>query len=140
MPSKSSAGVSPYFNLNEMSHAIGVVRFKDGSIGFFEYDGTSDTVINERVRDTYKEMKDNWRGSDNHSKCDCLDKDKEKVETFSNYGDGWYFESLFCRKHKSISTDDDSLYENMSLGAKDFEDNWAEPIIQQANEEYLKSI
>ena len=50
-----------------MSHAIGMIKFKDGKIRFYEYNGTSDVPISHHYN-TRHEVNDNWR---NHEWLDC---------------------------------------------------------------------
>jgi hypothetical protein len=84
-----------------MSHANGMVKFKDGSIYHYEYDGTSDVCLSA-LYDTQKDMHLNWRRQP-HKKCTCGN--EEQVEAYSSYGGGWYFKALGCQKCRSIRTE-----------------------------------
>lgn len=79
-----------------MSSAEGAVKFADGEIWWYEYNGTSDIVVSH----IYKEMAENWR---NHEwkTCEC-DEGEEVVEGYSSYGGGFYFKGLACRKCHSL--------------------------------------
>lgn len=78
-----------------MSHANGEVRFNDGSIKHFEYNGTSDICI-PKLYDTYDEMTDNWRKY-KKEECNCKHYE-EPVEIYASYGDGTYWNGTACRK------------------------------------------
>ncbi len=43
-----------------MSHATGALKFKDGTIRYYEYGGTSDVVLSHHYATT-QEVGDNWR-------------------------------------------------------------------------------
>ena len=42
-----------------MSHTTGALRFKDGLIRFYEYDGTVDLVLSHHY-ETVEEVSENW--------------------------------------------------------------------------------
>ena len=65
-----------------MSHASGKVKFEDGTILHFEYDGTSDIVCN-CLYHSQEEMSNNWRKRPRNI-CTC-GKD-ESVEIATIYG------------------------------------------------------
>lgn len=101
-----------------MSHASGAVRFKDGGIWFYEYDGTSDVVL-PALYSTYKEMKANWRKGE-WKKCSCGK--EEEVEIYSDYGFGTYFTGKACRNCGVVS----SSFDEMSLESEsNGGDDWA---------------
>lgn len=83
-----------------VSHAHGQVRFNsDGKIMFFEYDGTSEWVMNP-LYETAKEVHDNWRKVDYPRRC----QDKgEEVEIAVSYGAGSYWTGRACRDHKVVT-------------------------------------
>ena len=66
-----------------MSHANGEVRFDDGSIKYFEYNGTSDICI-PKLYDTYDELIDNWRKW-KQEKVSC-NHYEEAIEIYTDYG------------------------------------------------------
>ena len=70
-----------------MSHAMGAVRFPDGLILYYEYDGTSDFVIS-CLHDSKGEVKAEWR---KHSPriCTCPIDKMETVEIYADYGNGF---------------------------------------------------
>ena len=78
-----------------MSHASGKVRFNDGTIMHYEYDGTSDWVI-PKLYDTHEEMWDNWRKYE-YQEIHCEHK-LEDIEIYSDYGNGFYWKGKACRK------------------------------------------
>ncbi len=85
-----------------MSHAYGQVRFCNGTVMHFEYDGTTDRCINP-LRDTVKEVVKNWRKYiDSEKTCTC-DQDEEPVEIATDYGDGHHWHGMACKACKVIT-------------------------------------
>lgn len=82
-----------------MSHASGVVRFRDGKFMFYEYNGTADVVISH-LHDTMQGVLDGWRKSP-WLDCKC-DKGMEPVEIYSSYGGGFYWDGMACRTCRAI--------------------------------------
>lgn len=83
----------------KLSHASGKVKFNDGTVMHYEYDGTSDWVI-PKFYNTHEEMWDNWRKYEyieNHCEHDI-----EDVEIYSDYGNGFYWKGKACRKCNMI--------------------------------------
>lgn len=81
-----------------MSHASGACKFKDGTIMFCEYDGTSDFMLSKLYK-TNQERRDNWRKICETPNC----KHKiEGVELYSDYGRGFYWKAKACRKCNTI--------------------------------------
>lgn len=78
-----------------MSHSNGEVKFNDGSIKHFEYNGTSDICI-PKLYDTYDEMTDNWRKW-KQGECTC-NHHEESVEIYTDYGDGFHWSGTACGK------------------------------------------
>lgn len=78
-----------------MSHAIGMVRFNDGAIIWFEYNGSCDYSI-PKLYNTLEEMKGNWRKWkwENHE-CEHM---SEPIQIFTNYGYGFFWNAAACRK------------------------------------------
>jgi len=91
-----------------MSHAPGQVKFTDGAVLHYEYNGTVDQII-PPLYETKKEMVANWRKGD-WKKCTCGDV-HEDVEVATSYGGGFYWKGVACRKCmclvSPISTGDD---------------------------------
>ena len=52
-----------------MSHSLGAVQYKDKSIKYYEYNGTSDTIIS-CCYDTVEEVNNNWRDH-KEKECSC---------------------------------------------------------------------
>lgn len=84
-----------------MSHANGLVRFPDGEVMHFEYDGTSDIVCRSLKR-TYPELKRDWRTAANQADCNC-GQPAEKVEMFTDYGRGFSWEGKACRRCMAVT-------------------------------------
>ncbi|MNL91055.1 hypothetical protein D3C81_07830 [compost metagenome] len=78
-----------------MSFAGGQVRFEDGVIKYFQYDGTSDFCI-PNLYDTHKELMANWN-KDKTQECNHVSSD-ERVEIYSDYADGAHWYGTACRK------------------------------------------
>lgn len=84
-----------------MSKSEGAVRFNDGKIMFFIYDGTSDICISslhETAFEAWQNRKD--------AKCRCKENEKyyESVEIYSDYGNGFYWKGKACRACKVIAS------------------------------------
>jgi len=77
-----------------MSHATGLVKFNDGLIMWYEYDGTSDICLS-RLYHTKEELSANWRTVDGQRFCSC-GKD-EPVGIYADYGVGSYWSGRACR-------------------------------------------
>lgn len=83
-----------------MSHATGLVRFPNGTVMWYEYNGTSDVCI-PTLWDTFEEMWAHWRSKDPYNKCTCSQ--SENVEIFSDYGSRFYWDGKACRNCKAIT-------------------------------------
>jgi len=79
-----------------MSHASGAVRFNDGAILYFEYNGTSDVCI-PPLWETQEEVIKHWRADDPRWGCVCDVGAWEEVEIMSTYGGGFYWRGRACR-------------------------------------------
>ena len=77
-----------------MSHASGEVRFKDGTIRYVEYNGTSD-IMNELSYETKKEMHNKWRKE--YEEPNCKHEHVEDVELYTSYGDGITWQGKCCK-------------------------------------------
>jgi hypothetical protein len=83
-----------------MSHANGLVKFSDGEVMHFEYNGTSDLACTALKR-TYKELLADWRTERNMAVCRC---DKaESVEMATDYGSGSGWQGKACRVCMAIT-------------------------------------
>ena len=85
-----------------MSHAAGAIKFKDNTIRYYEYDGTSDVVLSHHYK-TIDEVSDNWRNG-TWLNCDC--KKEEPVSIFTQYGDGFYIEGKACKTCNSVTSNE----------------------------------
>ncbi len=79
-----------------MSHAHGLVKFPDGTIKHFEYDGTSD-ICCPKLWDTSEEVDKHWREEDRQKQCTC-GKEPEIIEIYSSYGGGYWWKSTGCKQ------------------------------------------
>jgi len=88
-----------------MSHANGQVRFQDGLILHYEYDGTCDIVIPSLWK-THKEVWEHWRNQPDR-RCDCGN--DEAAEIGCDYAYGSYWPGKACR-HCMCVTDGLRIY------------------------------
>lgn len=99
-----------------MSHANGQVKFKDGKIMHYEYNGTIDSAISH-LYTTYEEMEANWRKS---SWLECICGEDESVEIFTDYGSGFSWQGRACKKccaiTKGLSPYNYNVYKTMRDG------------------------
>lgn len=81
------------------------MKFEDGQILFYIYNGTSDYAI-PMLRDTQDEAWDYFwkhRGfAEAWKECLCAPETREPVEIVSDYGGGFWWQGLACRKCKVI--------------------------------------
>lgn len=82
-----------------MSHAVGAVRFDDGKILYYEYDGTSDVAI-AKLYETRDEVYENWRESP-PAHCTCGK--TEPVRIMTTYGGGSAWDGRACRHCRAIT-------------------------------------
>lgn len=78
-----------------MSSAVGKVRFRDGTIMYFRYDGTCD-ICNDRLFKSIDELDENWR----KEKSIEVDEGKHPYEpvTIANaYAFGYHWEGFASR-------------------------------------------
>lgn len=93
-----------------MSHAMGAVRFQDGTLLYYEYNGTSDTVIS-KLYASEQEVRDNWR-SWTHAGCHCGG--DEPVEIMSTYGGGGWWRGRACRTCMAVTSGLVPFYDDVS--------------------------
>ena len=74
-----------------MSHVIGEIRFKDGTIRYAEYNGTSD-IMNSLSYNTIKDVNDNWRKPYKEPNCN-----HEHIEDVELYGNGITWNGECCK-------------------------------------------
>lgn len=84
-----------------MSHANGLVRFLDGEVLHFEYDGTNDTACSA-LKSTYSEIMRDWRRPANHAKCVCGGA-SEAITLTTDYGLGFSWHGRACRHCMAIT-------------------------------------
>ena len=98
-----------------MTHAYGQVRFKDGMIMHYEYNGTCDVVCNY-LRDTKEDVSKHWRDGQ-WNKCIC--NGDEPVEIATSYGNGFWWKGRACKKCKAITL-------GFGSGVESYNDNYEE--------------
>lgn len=77
-----------------MSHAYGAVRFPDGHVMFYEYNGTAD-VATPRLWETTDELEAHWRESYEWESCTCGG--GESVLIYASYAAGSTWRGEACR-------------------------------------------
>ena len=109
-----------------MSHSDGAVKFLDGTIMFFEYNGTVDVCI-PVLYDTYDEMRANWRrtdlkNSDYYCKAEIgtLSHSWEWVRIATSYGGGFSWDGKVCRQCKRIVNNLEPDYDSQEEGLPDW--------------------
>jgi len=101
-----------------VSHANGEIWSLDGNpLGYFEYDGTSDTVCT-RVHLKVEDVRRNWR-ADNWRDCECGALG-QTVVLYSDYGCGFYWQGRVCWRCLAVT---DGIY--------DFDDTPGHPFLKQ---------
>jgi hypothetical protein len=119
-----------------MSHASGMVRFPDGSIMHYEYDGTSDYCI-PKLYDTNAEMCEHWRKYDFEEETGCQH-EEEIVEIYTSYGGGSHWEGTACRKCNMILDNLDPYNLPDGVGYVDEEPMWANPDLIEVEFEVIE--
>lgn len=113
-----------------MSHSSGQVKFPDGLIMHFEYDGTCDIAINH-LYDTAEEMHENWRAKNRRNGCTC--KKDEPVEIAASYGDGTEWTGKACRTCKAFT--EGTFYEfDTNFISDGLPDWWEKPVSNKSDE------
>lgn len=105
-----------------MSHATGAIKFKDNTIRYYEYNGTSDVVISHHYK-TLDEVSENWRKGE-WLECECGK--EESVSIFTQYGSGYYIEGKACKRCNSVRSNESDFE---IIGREETED-WANKILQ----------
>jgi hypothetical protein len=85
-----------------MSHATGALKFKDGTIRYYEYDGTADVVLSHHYATT-EEVSENWRKGE-WLNCNCGK--EEPVSIFTQYGGGYYIDGKACKNCNSVTSNE----------------------------------
>jgi len=115
-----------------MSHANGVVKFEDGTIRYFEYDGNSD-VCCPKLWTSYAGVRKHWREVNRHRECTC-GRPPEPVEAFTDYGMGFEWRTTACRHCRVIVGWGDPH----ELGALDGAPEWVVALHLSTVEQTLK--
>lgn len=102
-----------------MSHAQGLLRFENGQIGHLIYHGTSDIML-PMYYDTPEVAWEEYQKRGGRYPEECTHK-KDKVEVYSDYGGGFYWEGTACRKCKAIDYKYTTPYGDEVTGKRDFE-------------------
>jgi hypothetical protein len=84
-----------------MSHSIGAVKFNDGTIYFFEYNGTVDVCLPKLYR-TREEVYDNWRNQKWEHHDNICNKSENAIMA-STYGGGFGWNIVACKEHMLIT-------------------------------------
>lgn len=103
-----------------MSHANGQVRFPDGLVLHFEYNGTVDVCISN-LRNTNVEVWEHWRQQE-WLECKC-GRD-EQVDIANDYGGGsWSPNGRACRHCRAITFDPVPafMYDNQNGEIEEFD-------------------
>lgn len=79
-----------------MSHAQGAVKFDDGLVMFYEYDGTADVVL-PKLRKTMEEVETHWRKGEYWEASYACTHAPEHVVIATNYGFGSSWHGTACR-------------------------------------------
>lgn len=90
-----------------MSHAHGQCRFPDGTVKFFEYNGTGNTCMRQ-LRNSREEVVDHWREA-NWAECTC-GRD-EPVTLACDYADGSHWPGRACLHCMAISFDSEADFD-----------------------------
>jgi hypothetical protein len=85
-----------------MSHSTGAIKFKDETIRYYEYNGTSDVVISHHYK-TLDEVSENWKQGE-WVECGCGK--EESVSLYTQYGGGFYIEGIACKTCLSVRSKD----------------------------------
>ena len=104
-----------------MSHATGAIRFKDNTIRYYEYNGTSDVVLSHHYATT-KEVGDNWRDGE---WLDCKCGGEEPVSIYTQYGGGYYIDGVACKKCNSVTSND----ADFDMIESDETEHWAKEML-----------
>ena len=103
-----------------MSNAIGGIRFKDGTIRYYEYSGSYDMVISAHYATT-QEVYDNWR---TYPEMACKCGKEEDVELYSSYGGGFYFTGQACKDCGSCRGEAYNSDKGPTTSRSDADDDW----------------
>jgi hypothetical protein len=114
-----------------MSHASAEFIFKDGTILYGEYNGTSNVMLSNMFN-TYDEMLDKWREQEWRG-CECPG---EPCVAMTNYADGEWWVGIACRKHMCfkepmMTSEDDRLWKQVGESPRN-----EVHLVYQVNDDY----
>ncbi len=105
-----------------MSHAQGAVKFPDGKIMFFEYNGTVDICL-PHLYETKEQLTDNWRRKD-WITCTCGNgndfTNHVRVRIATTYGYGYSWDGFACKECKCLLSPLDVNYDTETSGLPDW--------------------
>lgn len=110
-----------------MSNCNGAVRFNDGKVMFYEYNGISDTCCTA-LWNTLDEVSAAWRTDSTFKKCTC--ENDEPVIIYSDYGYGFRWQGRACRKCAAITAEWQNDWDLLDAGGvpawarEFFPDSW----------------
>ena len=104
-----------------MSHATGALKFEDGTIRYYEYDGTSDIVLSHHY-ETTQEVSDNWRNG-TWLNCECGK--EEPVSIFTSYGGGYYIDGMACKHCNSVRANE----HDFDIIEREETEDWAKQLL-----------
>ena len=104
-----------------MSHAGGAIKFNDGTIRYYEYDGTMDIILSHHYT-TEEEVSENWRNGE-WLICHCGK--EEPVSIFTQYGGGFYIDGMACRNCNSVRPNE----LDFDIIEREETDDWAKKLL-----------
>lgn len=105
-----------------MSHSLGIARFEDGTLRFFEYSGTADIAC-AALWETVEELHKHWRdGTWNY----CVCRGAEPVTLWTDYGGGFYWSGTACRRCRAIIEGQAPFEGPTTDGAPDWAKPWSD--------------
>lgn len=106
-----------------MSHAEGQCRFPDGTVKFFEYNGTGNWCL-RRLRDTREELVEHWR-TDANAEAECTCGQEVPVVLAHNYAYGHYYPGRACLGCMAITHDPLAPWaDDVTVDEKDGQPDW----------------
>jgi hypothetical protein len=111
---------------------MGAVRFSDGQVWFYEYNGTSDYTISHLYA-TPKEVSENWRSDNDLGDCKCGR--AEELEAYTNYGGGYYLEVKACKHCKTIVSEPD-----FDIIESNDTDHWAREFFEEEEDDNQSTV
>jgi hypothetical protein len=103
-----------------MANSTGALRFKDGTIRYYEYNGVSDSITCQHYA-TKEEVAKNWR---KYLDRKCVCGNEEPVNLFTPSGNGFYFNGKACKTCNSIKLNEYPI----EITRRDKQEDWAKPL------------